>query len=248
MTFADTEISRAVKDGRIGLKPFWETQLNPASYDLTLHPFLKITRGEVHRLPDGRWTSPEVLDLWDRTALPSYSKEHILYQDEPSYDIQPGEFLLACTQEYVKIGPEVVGRVEGKSSLARVGLVVHVTGGFIDPGFEGQITLEIANLFPRPVRLYSGMRIAQIAFSMVQGKVLEPYNQTGHYNHQQGPVESRYIYDETPPTLYQCMSCDWKGVYSDWEHDTGEERFCPECHDPKMVCPQDHCLECGAST
>lgn len=248
MIFSDTEILRATKDQRISIDPLRCAQINPASYDVTLHPILRLTRKQ-DRAPDGQWTVPDVLDLWDLRSAPSYSEEHILYPEAPTYDIQPGEFLLASTQEVVKVGPTVVGRVEGKSSLARVGLVVHVTGGFIDPGFQGHITLEIANLMNRPLRLYSGMRIAQIAFSAVQGEVQNPYDSTtGHYQQQRGPTESRYVLDGSPSKISFCLTCDWKGVYTDWEQDSGESRFCPGCQGYQRACPSGHCLECGAST
>lgn len=253
MIFSDREIEAAVADRRIKIDPFWAGQLNPASFDLTLHPILRLTRDQHRQRNDaGRWVTPPILDLWDRSPDASgfepYTREHILFEGEPSYDIWPGEFLLASTEEYIKLGPETVGRVEGKSSLARVGLAVHVTGGFIDPGFEGQITLEIANLFPRPVRIYSGMRIAQIAFQGVRGQVKKAYDKTGRYHQQQGPTESRYTYTGMPTRVYSCSSCGWVGTYTDWRNTVDESRYCPGCQDPQMVCRDDHCLECGAST
>lgn len=249
MTFADTEINRRVEDGSIGIQPYWAEQLNPASYDLTLHPFLRLTR-EISRVRGlGYWDSaPKPLDLDDLANEAPYTKEHVLEEDLPYYVIEPGEFLLACSEEYIKLDSSVVARVEGKSSLARVGLVVHVTGGFIDPGFEGQVTLEIANLFPRPIKIYSGMRIAQIAFQKVDGTVLDAYDKTGHYLGQQGPTESRYRNKERPVQIYACVVCDWKGSYHDWKRVSGETRHCPGCRDSQMVCRDDHCLECGANT
>jgi dCTP deaminase len=173
--FTDSTITDLISYNKLSIHPFSVDNLNPASYDLTLHQTIRIMSSE---------SGP--LDLAD---LQPYS---VPYDIDSSYDMAPGEFLLACTSETVRLSDTIVGRVEGKSSLARVGLAVHVTGGFIDPGFQGQITLEIVNLFPRPIRIYPYMRIAQIAFTPTDGTPARTYSSTGHYNGQFGPTESRY--------------------------------------------------------
>lgn len=110
------------------------------------------------------------------------------------YTLVRGEFLLATTFEYIEMPDDLVARVEGKSSLGRQGLMVHVTAGFIDPGFKGNITLEMYNLSPMPFVLKAGMKICQLSFSRVEGRVLRPY---GHpelgskYQGQQGVTLSR---------------------------------------------------------
>lgn len=185
LIFADTEIVHARISGSVRLEPFRPDQLNPASYDLRLSRDLRVR-------PDyGTAGSSQPLDLQGING--DEYLEPLRISD--GYVMEPGEFLLAATQEVVALDRWTVGRVEGKSSLARVGLAVHVTGGFIDPGFHGQITLEMANLFHRPLVLRRGMRIAQIAFSPVQGEVAHPYADNGHYQYQTGPTLSRYQFD-----------------------------------------------------
>jgi dCTP deaminase len=174
---SDQEIVNALSDGRLKIAPFRPKHLGPASYDLTLNPVL----GEVFL--------PAMVDL----GVPP--EEYLIYTrmgKDDFYDLRPREFILASTTETIGIPPEFAARVEGKSSLARLGLAVHVTGGFIDPGFEGQITLEMVNLSNSVLRLRPGIRIAQIAFMPVVGEVQRPYGERGNYQYQDGPTGSRY--------------------------------------------------------
>lgn len=188
----DHEIDRLITDKIIGLTPYDPAYLNPASVDLTLHPVLRIPRAEEGVLGlsyptlDMRKVSPDHTDLVDMTR-PDQVDGY-----EGTYRIAPGQFLLAATNECVRLPNDVVARVEGKSSIGRVGLAVHITAGFIDPGFEGQITLEIANLSPWPIVLRQDMRIAQIAFTVLDSPARAPYGKVGHYQGQTGPTESRY--------------------------------------------------------
>lgn len=221
------------------IDPFDRAQVNPASYDLTLYPRLMVApRGGDRTM---------ALDL--REVKPTYLHRRKLYDDD-AYVVEPGEFLLGCTVENVALGNDIVARVEGKSSLARVGLAVHVTGGFIDPGFRGQITLEIVNLFHRPLIIYPYMRIAQIAFSQMTGEVEQGYASTGHYQGQMGPTLSRYKTDLRMPNWHTCLECDWEGTDEDWEIQVQQERYCltEGCSGYQRTCPSDHCLDCGGST
>jgi dCTP deaminase len=240
LTFSDSRIGLAVGAGSIKITPFDKDQINPASYDLTLHPILRVN----FQIAD-KWKIGVPLDL--SNVEEEYLQERSLDQLE-SYTMYPGEFLLASTMEFVELDTQTVGRVEGKSSLARVGLAVHVTGGFIDPGFRGHITLEMVNLFHRPLVIHPGMRIAQIAFMTMEGEVNRSYAETGRYQGQTGPTLSRYRTESYSGMTYTCPSCWWKGTYDDWERDTGEERWCESDARYKKVCPDDHCLECGRST
>lgn len=190
MILSDQRIGEAVKQGRIDIDPWREDQLNPASYDLTLAPELMVAEWAPP------WSKPssvhlQPLNLADVTRQPPYLRPHVLQLGRP-YIIEPGEFLLASTVERVTLSSHLAARVEGKSSLARVGLAAHVTGGFIDPGFEGNITLEVVNMLHRPLMLHPRMRIAQIAFTPVLGGVTAPYGRTGRYQGQTGPTPSRY--------------------------------------------------------
>ncbi len=111
------------------------------------------------------------------------------------YEIQPGEFILATTDESVVIGDDLLGRLEGKSSIARLGLIIHTTAGFIDPGFRGQITLEIANLSNKPITLKAKQPIAQICFEELSSSCVRPYGSQGlgsHYQNQRGATPSRF--------------------------------------------------------
>lgn len=186
MILSDTEIARYQLDKALRLEPFRPEQLNPASYDLRLGSDLRIRKPYGTRLP---------LDLGNLEAEEGEYLVSFRMSEEAGYAIMPGEFILATTEEIVTLDRWLVGRIEGKSSLARVGLAVHVTGGFIDPGFHGQITLEMVNLFHRPLIIRPGMRIAQIAFCPVKGEVAHPYGDNGHYQSQMGPTLSRYKHD-----------------------------------------------------
>lgn len=177
-------IYRHLSYGSVKIFPFEMERLGPASYDLTLHPEI------------GRVNLPSVVDLKD---IPEHYVRMVRIReetwdgpDDDPYDLMPGDFVLASTIETIGIPTSLAARVEGKSSLARLGLAVHVTGGFIDPGFEGQITLEMVNLSGSVLRLWPGIPIAQIAFMPVVGEVTRPYGTRGHYQHQQGPTASRY--------------------------------------------------------
>lgn len=177
MMFSDADIVRALEAGEIGLEPFERAHLNPASVDCTLHPTVLLP-------------SPLYGEL-DVAAVPAGHTDPFV-MDEDGYVLDPGEFLLACTNEVLTLPADVVGRVEGKSSIGRLGLAVHITAGFIDPGFQGQITLEVVNMAPWSIRLRPHMRIGQLAFHQMQSSANRPYGETGHYHGQLGPTESRF--------------------------------------------------------
>ena len=184
------------------IEPWSDEQVNPASYDLTLSSVFRVFPGVV----------PEVIDVADvheghteRVVAPTPGDESfgwetgvamgVTMRPDGGVVLAPGAFLLGATREVVSLPRGLAARVEGKSSLGRIGLTVHVTAGFIDPGFKGSITLEIANLSGcRHLVLRPGMRIAQIAFTPMVGWVERSYQTTGHYQDQPAgePIESRY--------------------------------------------------------
>lgn len=175
---SDRDIRRALVSGDLAITPFEEANLQPASYDLTLDREFLVPRPEVFEI-----------DLADVPA------DHMspLRVDNAGLTIEPGEFILATTRESVTVGEQYLGRVEGKSSIGRLGLIVHITAGFIDPGFTGQITLEMVNLAKWDITLYPGQKIAQIAFSRLFQRADRPYGRAGnHYQGQRGPVASRF--------------------------------------------------------
>lgn len=183
---ADYQINSAI-NGRwptyngLMIKGFTMSHLNPASFDLTLSSKVRPVSASL----------PDVLDV--NNIKPDYSYPHDI--EDEGYLLLPGEFLLAATNEVITLPINLAARVEGKSSLGRIGLAVHITAGFIDPGFHGSITLEIVNLLGRPIILRKDMRIAQIAFIPMSGVPSQSYDLTGHYQNQglsREPVESRY--------------------------------------------------------
>lgn len=188
----DTEISKAVQDGWIDIEPFDVARLQPVSYDLTLSEDIRVPRGDVTLIRTRPWDDYRSGTQYYGHGVPSWGTHTCGRTIPPSgSSLRPGEFLLACTREMVRLSPSMAARVEGKSSLGRLGMAVHITAGFIDPGFEGQITLEIANLAPWSIELFPGMPIAQIVFESVNPPERD-YSKTGRYQGQRGPTESRY--------------------------------------------------------
>ncbi|MGH9152465.1 MAG: dCTP deaminase, partial [Acidimicrobiales bacterium] len=122
--------------------------------------------------------------------------------DEEPFMLHPGEFVLGSTLERVRLGVDVVARLEGKSSLGRLGLLIHSTAGFIDPGFEGAITLELSNVATLPIAIYPGMKIGQISFLRMTTPAENPYGSGpagSKYQGQRGPTPSRYSENFRPP-------------------------------------------------
>lgn len=187
----DFEISKAVQDGWVSIEPYDPRRIQPVSYDLTLADSYRRFAGHVHTIDTADTGQYDTADEY-YGLTPSWHPHTTGHTFPKSgHRLHPGDFLLASTVEKVTLSPHMAARVEGKSSLGRLGVAVHITAGFIDPGFEGQITLEIANLAPVSVVLYPGMPIAQIVFEPVTAPMYD-YSKTGHYQGQTGPTESRY--------------------------------------------------------
>jgi dCTP deaminase len=172
------------------VKPFVKENLQPASLDLTLASDFKKVRapGWTYQRDDPSY----YIDLTDVAGTTTD-----LYFDHvgPQVMIRPNEFVLGRTQETVTLPDNIVGRVEGKSSLGRLGLLVHSTAGYVDPGFSGTITLEFYNLNKRSIILSEGLRICQISFSEMSGPARKPYGSDGlksKYQNQQETTVSRY--------------------------------------------------------
>lgn len=173
MILQDSAIMDAWLDSEIKIVPFELKQLQPASYDLRLG-FRFAVLNPQHEVDVKQDNSEDVVYVGPTESI----------------YIFPGQLVLATTEEWLAIGDKLVGRVEGKSSLGRLGLQVHSTAGFIDPGFQGEITLELSNCLNVPIKIYAGMPVAQICFERTVGKTKEPY--TGKYQGQTGPQPSRY--------------------------------------------------------
>jgi dCTP deaminase len=177
----DHEIRWLITSRGVGYTPFDPAMLNPASIDMTLD----------HRIREPKLGAEMQYGKIDcREVRPN----HTILKEVPSdgYDLLPGKFILASTVERVALPDHIASRVEGKSSLGRIGLIVHSTAGFIDPGFIGQVTLEIVNLSPWTIVLHRGMRIAQMGFEVMSSPASVGYAKKGHYSDQDGPTESRY--------------------------------------------------------
>jgi dCTP deaminase len=191
MVLSDRSILEAVQAGRIVIEPFDRTCIQPASVDLRLDNTFLIFRH----------TSKAYIDL--ARELDGLTEVARAPEGEP-FMLHPGEFVLGSTLEKVTLSDDIVGRLEGKSSLGRLGLLTHVTAGFCDPGFSGYLTLELSNVSNLPITLYKGMRVGQISFFTMTTPAERPYGSPGlesHYQDQRGPTPSRYRLDEVARRL-----------------------------------------------
>jgi dCTP deaminase len=179
---SDGTIRRLVAEGHVRIDPWDDTMVQPASIDLRLGTSFRVFHN--HRIT--------AIDLADP---PRNLTEHVEVQDDESFVIHPGEFVLGRTQEHVELPDDIVARIEGKSSLGRLGLIVHATAGFVDPGFKGTLTLEITNLTRVPIILWPGKPIAQLSFMALDQPAERPYGHPelgSHYHGQTDATESRY--------------------------------------------------------
>ena len=179
---SDGTIRRLVEDGRIRIDPWDPGMVQPASVDLRLGSSFRVFHN--HRIT--------AVDLGDP---PSELTEQVVVEDDGTFVIHPGEFCLGRTEEWVELPDDVVARIEGKSSLGRLGLVVHATAGFCDPGWKGTLTLELANFNSVPIILRPGLPIAQLSFMALDRPAERPYGHPAlgsHYHGQVEATESRY--------------------------------------------------------
>lgn len=184
MILSDQDLRRRLEVGDLVVAPLSDPdlQLQPASIDLRLHHDFIVYRSNEVACLDPR--QPETIEA---------ATETISVPEGGAFVLHPGEFALGSTIERVAIPADLVARVDGRSSIGRLAVVVHATAGFIDPGFRGQITLELSNIGPIPVRLYPGMRIAQIVLYRMSSPAERPYgtDRGSHYQDQAGPRTSR---------------------------------------------------------
>ena len=186
---SDGTILRLVEEGSITIEPWDPAMVQPASVDLRL--------GNTFRVFHNHRTA--AIDL---AAPPANLTEQISIGDDEPFIIHPGEFVLGRTLEWVELPDDIVARIEGKSSLGRLGLIVHATAGFVDPGWRGTLTLEITNLTRVPIKLYAGNPIAQLSFMTLDRAADRPYGHPDLGSHYQGQVdatESRYGGAPAPP-------------------------------------------------
>jgi len=178
---SDHSIREALANGRIGIEPLDDDAVQPASVDVRLDSAFRIFKVTSRPYVDVH----EPMD--DLTELVQ------IIPEEP-FVVQPGSFCLGSTLETITVPNDIVARVDGKSSLGRLGLLVHATAGYVDPGWTGKLTLELSNQSQMPIALYYGMRIAQISFIELTTPVDRPYGSAelrSKYQGQTGPTPSR---------------------------------------------------------
>lgn len=190
MILSDGDIKAKIKAGDIVVSSNDNehmSNIGASSMDLRLGKFFKVYDHARHA----------VLDPRDPSTFKDIAKLIEIEDEDTPFIVQPNEFVLGVTLEKIKIADDLVARVEGRSSLGRLGIIVHSTAGFIDAGFEGTITLEITNINRMPVALYPGMRVCQLAFETMSSKAEVPYNKkkSSKYQGQQYPEESRITAD-----------------------------------------------------
>ena len=181
MLLSDRDIRAEIAANRVGVEPFEEAMIQPSSVDVRLDKFFRVFENHKYSVID---PSTEQAEL---------TREVIAEGDEP-FILHPGEFVLASTNEVITLPDDIAGRLEGKSSLGRLGLLTHSTAGFIDPGFSGHITLELSNVANLPVKLFPGMKIGQLCLIKLSSPAEDPYGSEKYgsrYQGQRGPTASR---------------------------------------------------------
>ena len=166
MILADRSIKEKLLSGEISIEPFSEEFLQPASYDLHLDKNILLFNTDKHDSID---VKNPIEDLMVKIKI----------DEKKGFLLKPRQFILGNVVEITGVDARHVGRLEGKSSLARMGLIIHATAGFLDPGNKLRLTLEMVNLSPLPIRIYSGMKIAQLAFEELDRNCERPYGSSG---------------------------------------------------------------------
>src|SRR5437899_7030221 len=182
MVLSDRTIKRLLAEGRIEIDPYDEALLQPSSVDVRVDRYFRVFHNARYPFIDVREPQEELTEL-------------VEVGDERPFILHPGEFVLGSTLERVRLPDDLVARLEGKSSLGRLGLLIHSTAGFIDPGWDGHVTLELSNVATLPITIYPGMKIGQISFMQMTEPATTPYGSAAigsKYKGQKGPTASRY--------------------------------------------------------
>ncbi len=196
MLLSDRDIRAEVAAGRVVLDPWDPTLVQPSSIDVRLDKYFRLF--DNHRYPyiDPAQEQPDLTRLVEvgGTTVPGGVAVPGGAAATEAFVLHPGEFVLASTLETVSLPDDLAARVEGKSSLGRLGLLTHATAGFVDPGFSGHVTLELSNVATLPIMLYPGMKIGQLCFFRLSSPAENPYGSAAygsHYQGQRGPTASR---------------------------------------------------------
>lgn len=182
MVLSDRGIKEEIESGRLVFDPYDEGLVQPSSVDVRVDRSFRVFNNTRYPFIDVRKPMEELTSL-------------VKVSDDEPFVLHPGEFVLGQTLERVSLPDDLVARLEGKSSLGRLGLVIHSTAGFVDPGFEGNLTLELSNLANLPITIYHGMPIGQISFMRLDGPVEHPYGDRAagsKYQGQAEPTASRF--------------------------------------------------------
>ncbi|MBV8304633.1 MAG: dCTP deaminase [Acidimicrobiia bacterium] len=183
MILSDRSIRDEVAAGRIVIEPLDESCIQPSSVDLHIDRYFRVFRNHTMGYIDVKQDMEELTEL-------------VEIKDDDVFILHPGEFVLGSTAERVALPDDLVARLEGKSSLGRLGLLIHSTAGFVDAGWDGHLTLELSNVANLPITLYPGMKIGQISFLRMTTAADHPYGSKGvgsKYQGQRGPTPSRYF-------------------------------------------------------
>jgi dCTP deaminase len=182
MVLADRTIRRLVAEGRIEIDPYDESLLQPSSMDVRVDRFFRVFHNARYPYIDVREPQEDLTEL-------------VELDDSRPFILHPGEFVLGSTMERIRLPDDLVGRLDGKSSLGRLGLLIHSTAGFIDPGWDGHVTLELSNVANLPITIYYAMKIGQLSFVQMTEPAETPYGADrlgSKYQGQMGPTPSRY--------------------------------------------------------
>ncbi|MGB2756316.1 MAG: dCTP deaminase [Acidimicrobiia bacterium] len=182
MILSDVSLREAIASGRIVIDPLDETCIQPSSIDLHVDNLFRVFRNDTTPFIDPKENQEDLTEL---VEIP----------DGRAFILHPGEFVLGSTLERVKQADDLVSRLEGKSSLGRLGLLIHSTAGFVDAGWDGYLTLELSNVANLPIAIYPGMKIGQISFMQMTTPASAPYGSSSmgsKYQGQRGPTPSRY--------------------------------------------------------
>lgn len=181
MLLSDRDIRAQLDSGRVALDPYEPAMIQPSSIDVRLDKFFRVFDNHKYAAIDPAIEQPELTRL-------------VEVEPGRSFMLHPGEFVLGSTYESVTLPDDVAARLEGKSSLGRLGLLTHSTAGFIDPGFEGNVTLELSNTATLPINLWPGMKIGQLCFFQLSSPSEHPYGSSAYgsrYRGQRGPTASK---------------------------------------------------------
>ena len=188
MILSDRTIREEIQAGRIQIDPLGEGSIQPSSVDLHVDRYFRVFLNHSARVIDVKESQEDLTEL-------------LKIDDDEAFILHPGEFVLGSTAERVRLPDDLVARLDGKSSLGRLGLLIHATAGWVDPGWDGHLTLELRNVATLPITLYPGMKIGQISFVRMTTPADTPYGSKeigSKYQGQEGPTPSRYYENFAP--------------------------------------------------